>query len=106
MVEVAALPTTYKGADFASRRDFAILCLFRDAGMRLSELAGLELGDDILNLRAREPLVTRMGSRQPFVQMLALDRPVGLAEWPVPGAVRGPVRPGPSGLLLVPGAAR
>jgi integrase/recombinase XerD len=77
--ELAALLATCKGGGFASRRDFAILCLFRDTGMRLSELAGLELGDDILNLRAREALVTGKGSRQRRVRFSydaarALDR--------------------------------
>lgn len=77
--ELAALLATCKGGGFANRRDHAILCLFRDTGMRLSELAGLELGDDILNLRSREALVTGKGSRQRRVRFSydaarALDR--------------------------------
>jgi site-specific recombinase XerC len=43
--ELKRLLKTTEGADFASRRDAAILLLFLDGGLRLSELAGLQLAD-------------------------------------------------------------
>ena len=43
--ELEALQATCKGSGFAQRRDRAILTLVRDTGMRLSELAGLDLPD-------------------------------------------------------------
>jgi site-specific recombinase XerD len=60
--ELAALLATCKGSGFENRRDHAILCIFRDTGMRLSELARIELPD--MDLRAREALVTGKGSKQ------------------------------------------
>jgi integrase/recombinase XerD len=62
--ELAALLATCKGGGFENRRDYAVLCMFRDTGMRLSELAGLELGEKILDLRACEAMVTGKGSKQ------------------------------------------
>jgi site-specific recombinase XerD len=77
--ELAALLATCKGGGFENRRDYAILCLFRDTGMRLSELAGLEMDEKKLDLRACEALVTGKGSRQRRVRFgydaaRALDR--------------------------------
>lgn len=46
--EIGRLLATCKGTDFISRRDFAILSLLLDTGMRRGELAGLRVGD--LNL--------------------------------------------------------
>ena len=43
--ELAALLATCKGGGFQNRRDYAIISLFRDTGIRLSELAGLTTGD-------------------------------------------------------------
>lgn len=43
--ELRRLLGTCNGRDFESRRDNAILMLFIDTGMRLSELAGLQLDD-------------------------------------------------------------
>jgi len=60
--ELAALLATCKGGGFDNRRDHAILAMFGDTGMRLSELAGLELPD--VNMRDREALVTGKGSKQ------------------------------------------
>ena len=60
--ELAALLATCKGGGFENRRDHAILSLFRDTGMRLAELAGLDLPD--VSLRDREALVTGKGPRR------------------------------------------
>ena len=75
--ELAALLATCKGGGFENRRDHAILSLFRDTGMRLSELAGLDLPD--VDLRGREALVTGKGAKQRRVRFSydsarALDR--------------------------------
>jgi len=75
--ELAALLATCKGGGYEARRDHAILSLFRDTGMRLSELAGLELPD--LDLRTREGIVTGKASKQRLVRFghesaRALDR--------------------------------
>jgi site-specific recombinase XerD len=75
--ELAALVGTCKGSSYEDRRDAAILALFRDTGMRLSELAGLHVDD--VSLRAREAIVTGKGSRQRIVKLShdaarALDR--------------------------------
>jgi site-specific recombinase XerD len=43
--ELRRLLRTVEGADFAARRDQAILLLFLDGGLRLAELAGLQLAD-------------------------------------------------------------
>ena len=43
--DVNAVLATCAGRDFADRRDTAIIMLFRNTGMRLSELAGLRLDD-------------------------------------------------------------
>jgi site-specific recombinase XerD len=43
--EVGKLLATAKGQDFDARRDTAILMLFLDTGMRLSELSGLKVED-------------------------------------------------------------
>lgn len=49
------------GTDFASRRDLAIVRLFLDTGMRLAELAGLQLED--LDLESDTATVMGKGSR-------------------------------------------
>jgi site-specific recombinase XerD len=64
--ELAALLATCKGGGYEARRDHAILSLFRDTGIRLSELAGLELPD--IDLRTREGIVTGKGSKQRLVR--------------------------------------
>jgi site-specific recombinase XerC len=38
--ELAAMQATCKGGGFQNRRDYAIISLFKDAGIRLSELVG------------------------------------------------------------------
>jgi len=75
--ELAALLGTCKGGGYEARRDRAILTLFRDTGVRLSELAGLALAD--ISLKAREALVTGKGGKQRTVKFgydsaQALDR--------------------------------
>ena len=64
--ELAALLATCKGGGFEDRRDHAILSLFRDTGMRLAELAGMELRD--IDLRTREGIVTGKGAKQRLVR--------------------------------------
>jgi len=67
--ELAALLATCKGPGFANRRDFALLSLFRDTGVRLAELAGLELED--LSLKAREAGVTGKNAKPRTVKFTA-----------------------------------
>lgn len=62
------------GANFVSRRDTAIVLLFIDTGLRVSELAGL-VADDI-NLNSRQFLVRGKGSK---VRMVGFGNSTGLA---------------------------
>jgi site-specific recombinase XerD len=71
--ELAALLATCKGGGFEARRDHAILSLFRDTGVRLSELAGLRYDTEDtqrrdLDLRSREAIVTGKGGKQRLVR--------------------------------------
>lgn len=52
---------TVSGKDFESRRDKAILALFIDTGMRLSEMAGIRL--DKLDIEEREVTIVGKGDR-------------------------------------------
>lgn len=66
-----------RGRDYESRRDAAVLRLFACAGLRLSELALLQVDD--IHQERREAIVTGKGSRQRTVKYdhkaaLALDR--------------------------------
>lgn len=61
-VELRRLLRTVEGTDFASRRDAAILLLFLDAGLRLAELAGLQLAD--VDLQDRLVYVAGKGSQR------------------------------------------
>jgi site-specific recombinase XerD len=75
--ELAAMLATCKGGGFQNRRDYAIISLFKDAGIRLSELAGLRLDD--VNPASREATVTGKGDKQRTVRFTydtarALDR--------------------------------
>jgi integrase/recombinase XerD len=75
--ELAALIVACRGRTFQQRRDTAIMMFFCDTGVRLSELAGLTLGD--IDLKAREALVTGKGNKQRTVRFSydaarALDR--------------------------------
>jgi site-specific recombinase XerD len=56
------LLATCGGADFTSRRDTAIIMLFLDGGLRLSELAGLQVAD--ADLRDRIVYVVGKASRR------------------------------------------
>jgi site-specific recombinase XerC len=56
------LLATCGGADFTSRRDMAIIMLFLDGGLRLSELAGLQVAD--VDLRDRIVYVVGKASRR------------------------------------------
>jgi site-specific recombinase XerC len=62
VAELRRLLRKTEGADFASRRDAAVLLLFLDGGLRLAELAGLELGD--VDLADRIVFVAGKGSRR------------------------------------------
>lgn len=61
-VELRRLLRTVEGTDFTDRRDAAILLLFLDGGLRLSELAGLRLED--VDLADRVVFVRGKGSRR------------------------------------------
>ena len=63
--EMAALLETPSGADPLGRRDRAILELFYASGLRLSELAGLDVDD--VNLRARMARVLGKGGKERLV---------------------------------------
>jgi site-specific recombinase XerD len=75
--ELAAMLATCKGGGFQNRRDYAIISLFKDAGIRLSELA--DLGMDDVSPANREATVTGKGDKQRTVRFTydtarALDR--------------------------------
>jgi len=75
--ELAAMLATCKGGGFQNRRDYAIISLFKDAGIRLSELAGLRVDD--VSPASREANVTGKGDKQRTVRFTydtarALDR--------------------------------
>jgi integrase/recombinase XerD len=64
--ELTALLAACKGPGYRNRRDYAMISLFKDTGVRLSELAGLAVPD--LNFREREALVTGKGDKQRTVK--------------------------------------
>jgi integrase/recombinase XerD len=75
--ELTALLAACKGPGYRNRRDYAMISLFKDTGVRLSELAGLTVTD--VTLREREALVTGKGDKQRTVKFTydtarALDR--------------------------------
>lgn len=64
------LLATVRGSDFDSRRDMAILMLFMDTGLRVSELVGLRLedidfGDDVVIVmgKGRRPRAVTFGAK-------------------------------------------
>ena len=60
--DLRALLATCAGTDFTARRDAAIILLFLDGGLRLSELAGLQVAD--VDLRDRIVFVAGKASRR------------------------------------------
>lgn len=75
--QLRALLHDCEGRDFANRRDMAIVRLFLDTGIRLAELAGLNVED--VDLDHREAVVLGKGRRRRTVVFghkatLALDR--------------------------------
>jgi hypothetical protein len=60
--DLRALLATCAGTDFTARRDMAIIMLFLDGGLRLSELAGLQVAD--VDLRDRIVFVAGNPSRR------------------------------------------
>jgi site-specific recombinase XerD len=60
--DLRALLSTCAGTDFTARRDTAIIMLFLDGGLRLSELAGLQVAD--VDLRDRIVFVAGKASRR------------------------------------------
>jgi integrase/recombinase XerC len=60
--DLRALLATCAGTDFTARRDTAIIMLFLDGGLRLSELAGLQVAD--VDLRDRIVYVAGKASRR------------------------------------------
>jgi site-specific recombinase XerD len=67
--QLNALLKTARGKTFQARRDKAIISFFKDTGVRLSELSGLELDD--VELRAREAVVTGKGRKMRTVRFTA-----------------------------------
>jgi site-specific recombinase XerD len=68
--ELRRLLRTVEGADFASRRDAAILLLFLDGGLRLAELAGLRVAD--VDLADRLVYVQGKGSQRSGPRLRAI----------------------------------
>jgi len=64
--ELAAMIGTCKGGGFQNRRDYAVISLFKDTGIRLSELANLGLDD--VSPANREAAVTGKGDKQRTVR--------------------------------------
>ena len=60
--DLRALLATCAGTDFTARRDASIFMLFLDGGLRLSELAGLQVAD--VDLRDRIVFVAGKASRR------------------------------------------
>jgi site-specific recombinase XerD len=60
--DLRAVLATCAGTDFTARRDTAIIMLFLDGGLRLSELAGLQVAD--VDLRDRIVFVAGKASRR------------------------------------------
>jgi site-specific recombinase XerD len=60
--DLRGLMVTCAGTDFTARRDTAIIMLFLDGGLRLSELAGLQVAD--VDLRDRMVYVVGKASRR------------------------------------------
>ena len=77
--ELAGLLATCKGGGFQNRRDYAVISLLKDAGIRLSELAGLAVAD--VSPASREAVVTGKGHKQRTVLFTydtsVLDRYLG-----------------------------
>jgi site-specific recombinase XerD len=63
---------TVSGTDFESRRDKAIMSLFIDTGMRVSEMAGLDLED--FDHEQREIVVLGKGRRQRILRIVKESR--------------------------------
>jgi site-specific recombinase XerD len=75
--ELSAMLAACKGSGYYNRRDAAIISLFRDTGIRLSELAGLTAAG--LMLKEREATVTGKGDKQRTIKFTydtarAIDR--------------------------------
>jgi site-specific recombinase XerD len=64
--ELAAILATCKGGGFQNRRDYAVISLFKDAGVRLSELARLAVGD--VSPANRKAIVTGKGDKRRTVR--------------------------------------
>ncbi len=70
--DLKALLKATSGQDFASRRDRAIISLFIDTGIRISEMAGLRV--DGLNMSDREAEVLGKGRRRRHVRFVTETR--------------------------------
>jgi site-specific recombinase XerD len=75
--ELDAMLATCKGGGFENRRDYAIIALFKDTGIRLAELAGIAFAD--VDIKNRQAIVTGKGDKQRTVRFThdtarALDR--------------------------------
>ena len=63
--ELSALLATCKGSGFQNRRDYAVISLFKDTGIRLSELAGLRSPSDVSAQTGRRSSPARATSSAP-----------------------------------------
>jgi hypothetical protein len=79
--ELRRLLRTVERADFASRRDAAVLLLFLDGRLRLAELAGLQLGD--VDLADRIVFVAGKGSQPsgPRLRAIPLGAKATRGRW-------------------------
>jgi integrase/recombinase XerD len=73
-VELSRLEATCRGSSFAQRRDAAIIAVFRAAGIRLSEMAGIRCDPDDpdrsdLDLQAREIKIRGKGGKERTVRI-------------------------------------
>lgn len=70
--DIRKLFKTVAGSDFESRRDKAIISLFIDTGLRVSELAAMNVAD--LNLEEREVTVLGKGRRPRILRVVKETR--------------------------------
>ena len=84
--DLRRLLATCAGTDFTSRRDTAIIMLFLDGGLRLSELAGLQVAD--VDLHDRIVYVVGKASRRSGPRHRAVPLGVKAARSPAPQTPR------------------
>jgi site-specific recombinase XerC len=93
-VELSRLEAACRGGSFAQRRDAAIIAVFRAAGIRLSEMAGIRHHPDDpargdLDLQAREIRIRGKGGKDRTVRVThQAARAVDATSAPAPGTPR------------------